>query len=657
MSLLADSFEVFENECGVEQFVVQVPTMTTKMTGESAKEIFDRQPDAEGIVVMENNYTAGIIMRTVFFQQMGGLYGNSLYSKRPVSILMDIDFMKADICDNVSKIGIKAMKREQSKLYDFIVIFKNKAYAGIISIRLFLVELSKRNEAQISVLRSHQQQLLSAHEQEIQLRKSLEYQSSAVRNLLDHADQGFFWFARDLIIRKDYSYKCRSIFNQGLGDQSFLDLVTPYFGKEKRAVFQMAFDSYFNNNSSVTDQVYLMLLPSDCLISNKNIYFEYRRIESNGEKAVMVILNDVTERVNMEKAMEENQNRQRLIIKAFSCQAQIKQILEEFNEIFSGGYQSFFQDGNFAENLNELFRAVHTFKGDFAQYGFISTSNLLHEFEDALLAVINQGENTTLADIDQIMRTAEPDKMLEDDLAIIYEILGNSYFDQSEMLSIPKSKIVELKNKIESESGVLNPSAVLCLIDSLKQKNLKVYLEQYRDYLQYLADRMMKNMPLYLIEGDDIFIDGDQYGMFLKSLVHVFRNIIDHGIEPEEERLACGKEERGFVECKISRSGDQWFTLCISDDGQGINLDKIKRSAVENRICTAEELSRMTNTEISNLIFADHLSTKERANAISGRGMGMSAFQEACKALGGTVEISTQEKKGTSFLIKLPYTI
>ena len=653
-----NGFESFDQEGSLEQFVFSVQTIQSSVEGQMAMDIFDQDPAVEGLVVMENNSPVGIIMRTSFYQRMGTLYGHSLYMKRPVSLLMDQDIMKVEVTDNISRIGIQAMSREQSKLYDYILVYKNKVYLGVISIRLFLVELSKRNEAQINVLKNQQQKLLNAHEQEILLRKDLEYQSASVRNLLDHADQGFFWFGKDLLVKKECSYKCMTIFNKSIGDLNYLDLVAPYFEKDKTGIFQMVFDSYFKNNSPVTDNVYLMLLPSDCVIGEKNIHFEYRRIESNGQKAVMVILNDITEKVSLEKAMEEDRNKQRILVKAFSCQAQIKQMLEEFHEIFSGGYRNFFQeDSDFSSSLNELFRAVHTFKGDFAQYGFISASNRLHAFEDALLSVVQQGESAAMADVDHVMVEAEPEKMLEEDLNIIYEVLGNSYFDQSEIISFPKAKLMEIIEIIRSTGDPLDRAAVIRLIEGLKRRDVKVFLEQYRDYLEYLSNRVLKNIPIYLIEGDDIEIDVDQYGDFFKSLVHIFRNIMDHGIETDEERFECGKDEKGLVECRVSRLDDKWFTLCISDDGRGIDLKKIKEKAIESNTCSADELNQMTKEEICNLIFADHFSTKDCADVLSGRGVGMPAFQRACAALGATVEISTEEKKGTSFLIKLPYAV
>ena len=635
--------------------MIQVPTVPADMEGQTIKDTFDSSPEIEGVVVMGGSRPVGIIMRTTFYQKIGSLYGNSLYMKRPIRILMETSVMSVDVKDNISKIGIQAMSRDQSKLYDYIVVYNSKTYLGVISIRLFLVELAKRNEAQISVLTNQQQKLLSAHEQELQLRKNLEYQSASIQNLLDHADEGFMWFGSDLIVKKEYSYKCMDIFNQSIGGTFYLYLMSQYFEEEKDPVFRMVFESYFKNNSPVTDNVYLMLLPPDCLINGKNIHFEYRRIESGGEKAVMVVLNDITERISMEKAMEDDRNRQRLLIKAFSCQAQIKQMLEEFHEIFSDGYKNFFaENAEFQSSLNEFFRAVHTFKGDFAQYGLINASNRLHVFEDQLLAVENRDKNTCMAGIERIMSEADPGEIVEDDLNIVYDVLGKSYFDKSEIISIPRAKLLEIEKQLQSGDVPFDRTNVLRLIKSLELKNVKFYLDQYQDYLEYLAGRVLKSVPVFIVEGDDVEIDGDVFGEFFKSLVHIFRNIMDHALETGEERLESNKSEQGHIQCRIAKADDEWFTISISDDGRGIDLEKLKSKAINDHLYTAEEISRMADDEIVNLVFSDHLSTKDASDSLSGRGMGMSAVREACLKLGGKIEITTGQGQGTTFIITLP---
>lgn len=647
----------YDNDGKIEQFVMQVPTVSPDINGQSVKDIFEENADIEGIVVLENGHTVGIIMRTDFFQKIGSMYGHSLYMKRPIHILMETAIMTVDVNDCISKISLQAMNREQHKLYDYIIVNKNMSYYGVINIRLFLVELAKRNEAQINVLQHQKKELISAHEKEVSLIKNLEMKSASEKNLLDNADQGFLWFTNDMVIKNEYSYKCLEIFNISIGGQNYIDLLSGYFNVEKLSLFRDVFESYFTNNSPITDNVYLMLLPSDCLISDRNIHFEYRSIENNGQKAVMAILNDITEKINMEKALEEDRNKNRLLIKAISCQTQIKQMYDEFNDLFSGGYNDFFSyhQNDYKTGLNELFRTIHTFKGDFAQYGLISSSEQLHIFEDKMSHLINNNSEVCLADVEKIMCELDTQKILEKDLNIIYSFLGESYFEQNEIISIPKDKIEELENKINNNNEPLDKTIILDLIRSLKLKNIKIYLNQYQDYLQYLSDRLLKSMPVYIVEGADIEIDREHYKKFFKVLVHIFRNIMDHGIETDEERLVCGKPERGSIFCQINHVDDRYFSLSISDDGRGINLYKLKEKALNNKLFSPDELESMSDQEIANLIFLDNMSTKDSATGISGRGMGMPAFKSACLALDGNIEITTQEGQGTTFLITLPY--
>jgi two-component system chemotaxis sensor kinase CheA len=639
----------------VSSLVISVPSINAADFGEAAKEMFESRPELEGLVVMEHNSPVGLIMRNMFFQKMGSKYGYSLYMKRPVSILMDSDFLSVDADDSISKVGLLAAGRGIDRLHDYIVVYKNQVYLGVISIRDFFEELSKRNEAQISVLQEQQRNLIASHEQEQQLRKNLEYQSSAVRNLLDHAEQGFFWFTGDLIIKNEVSYKCFEIFGSSINGQNFIDIITPYFSKEKAQVFAAAFESYFKNNTPVTDTVYLMLLPGDCKIGEKYIHLQYKRIQHSQQKAVMVVMNDISDRIALEKAMAADRYRQRLLIKAFSAQPQIKRMIEEFRELFTSGYKSFFTDNMASKDkLDELFRSVHTYKGDFAQYGFEAASEKLHLLEDELSDMIN---NRSVADLDsltELFSRIDADEILSGDLQIISEFLGNSYLEKSEVVSVPKSVLISLDDMLASGLKA-DINAVKEIIHSLLLRPVKDFLMQYEDYIEYLSGRVLKSTPIFLVEGDEVAVDGDKFDSLFKTLVHIFRNSIDHGIETDEDRVEAGKSERGCIHCVVTAVDGKRFSISISDDGNGIDLEKIKAKAVKLGICTQNESEHMDDKTACRLVFADRLSTKEAVSSLSGRGAGMSAVEAACTALNGSIAVETRQGEGTTFTLTLPY--
>lgn len=657
MSVMLDNQIVtYESGNQIESLVTYAPTIAIEETGQAASKIFADDLGVEGIVVLENRHPVGIIMRMSFYQKFGTQYGHSLYTSRSVKLLMDTTFMWADINDTISKISTQAMSRQQDKLYDFIVVFKSRAYYGVISLRHFLVELSKRNEAQISILKDQQKKLLNAHEQEVRLRKDIEYRSTSLKNLMDNADQGFLSFGRDLSVREEPSYKCMEIFQKNIAGLNFIDLVKKFFEEDKKAVFHMIFDSYFGNNSQVTDQVYLMLLPADCVIGNRNVHLDYRKIEIHGQKAVMVIMNDVTEKIKLEKAIADDQNKQRLIIKAFSYQSEIKRSLRDFRDTVNGGYLEYFPSGGrFDDGLNALYRVMHTYKGDFAQFGFLIASQLLHATEDKLGKL--NGQCGDVRQVMDIMSSVDVDEVFREDLEIISDVLGKGYFEQGDMISVSKERLSVIKSLIMDGSIPMEKNALVGLLASFEHKEIKTYLNRYSDYIEYLSERLMKNKPVFIIEGDDVEIDEESYAGFYKSLVHVFRNIMDHAIEDAEERVGLGKPETGLIACRISAINDSLFQLSISDDGRGLDLEKIAAKAVQNQICTAEQIDDMTADEIAHLIFSDGLSTKDSADDISGRGVGMAAVWQSCTALGGKIGISTKAGQGTVFTFTLPYTI
>ncbi len=641
----------YDIEGKIEQFVMQVPTVSPGAEGHEIKDLFENNPETEGIVVLENRQPVGLIMRTAFYQQIGSLHGHALYMKRPITLVMDSAMMIVEVEDNLSQIGIQAMNREQSKLYDFVLVRRGGEFLGVVSIRHFLVDLANRNAAQIHVLKFQQKELLLAHQKVTALNKDIESKSNAVRNLLDNADQGFLFFGSDLFVKNEFSFKCVEIFQAQIGGQHFISMITPYFPEDKLPVFTAAFESYFRNNSPITDNVYLMLLPADCRVGSKHIHVEYRRITHDGSKAVMAIFNDITDKVNMEKAMERDRYWQRLLIKAFGCQAQIKRTIDEFNELFSGGYSVYLADsGDTREALQELFRAVHTYKGDFAQYGFAKASENLHQFEDRLAALLHSPDPQKDA-IREVMAALDPDEVLREDMTAVTDSLGEGYFRNDEIVSIPMQKLREAERKITGLGDSLELNGVLEVLHGLRLQSFRAQLLQYEDYMQYLSGRLLKSMPVFMVEGADIEIDKDHNREFCKALVHIFRNIMDHGIEPDEERIKLGKPQRGLVVCRISREGSSML-LQISDDGRGLDLDKIKQKA--RALFPAEQPDEMSEAQIADLIFRDSISTKDVASSLSGRGVGLAAFRDTCVKLGGNVKVTTKQGEGTLFSISLP---
>lgn len=137
-------------------------------------------------------------------------------------------------------------------------------------------------------------------------------------------------------------------------------------------------------------------------------------------------------------------------------------------------------------------------------------------------------------------------------------------------------------------------------------------------------------------------------------LTHMIRNAMDHGIESAEDRIAAGKSAVGHIRLSAEQKGAR-IIVRVTDDGRGIDRDRVRRKAIERGIITAD--TPMTDEEIDALICAPGFSTAENISAISGRGVGMDVVRSNVEALGGRLEIRSNPGQGTSFAMALPLTL
>ncbi len=158
------------------------------------------------------------------------------------------------------------------------------------------------------------------------------------------------------------------------------------------------------------------------------------------------------------------------------------------------------------------------------------------------------------------------------------------------------------------------------------------------------------------ITGEDTEVDKTVIELIGDPLVHIIRNSIDHGIEPPQERLAAGKPERGTISIAAAQQGNK-IVIDISDDGRGINIDNVKRKAVERALIAADEAGRMSEEAAINLIFLPGFSTKDNASELSGRGVGMDVVKTNMAKLNGSVHVATRTGQGAVFTLHIPLTL
>ncbi|KMY54254.1 histidine kinase [Bacillus sp. FJAT-27231] len=160
----------------------------------------------------------------------------------------------------------------------------------------------------------------------------------------------------------------------------------------------------------------------------------------------------------------------------------------------------------------------------------------------------------------------------------------------------------------------------------------------------------------FILEGKETELDRNLIEEIADPIIHLLRNSLDHGIESPEERERIGKPRKGTVRLKAAHE-ENHIVISISDDGRGIDAEKIKQSAVKKNMITVEEAERISPKDAVFLIFKSGVSTAKAITDISGRGVGMDIVRSHIEKLNGMIDIETEVGQGTTFIIKLPLTL
>lgn len=159
-----------------------------------------------------------------------------------------------------------------------------------------------------------------------------------------------------------------------------------------------------------------------------------------------------------------------------------------------------------------------------------------------------------------------------------------------------------------------------------------------------------------IMTGEDTELDRTVIDEIGDPLMHMLRNSADHGLEPTIDRLKLGKPQVGTIQLNAYQDGNN-VTIEVIDDGAGIDVEKVKETALKKGTITEEQAEMMTEKEAIDLLFRPAFSTSEKITDVSGRGVGLDVVKNKIEGLGGDVEVSTKLGEGTKFIVRLPLTL
>ncbi|MFO7832128.1 MAG: response regulator, partial [Desulfuromonadaceae bacterium] len=243
-------------------------------------------------------------------------------------------------------------------------------------------------------------------------------------------------------------------------------------------------------------------------------------------------------------------------------------------------------------------------------------------------------------------------------------------FDRYDELNLFSRKLQEISNDINEAlaeiHGFLNSlnidvEAMDRMTGEMKER-ISVMRTLPVDHLYHRFKRTFRNLirSEYGVSADLVFEGGDTRigrtvidGLF-DPIVHLLRNCLAHGIETESERMSASKEPAGTIFIKTERRGNS-AVVTVSDDGRGIQMEQVKRKAVELGWLAPED--NPERRELLDMVFRPGISTRPDADELSGRGVGMDVVLDSISALNGTVDVVSEEGKGTSFILQIPLSL
>lgn len=482
---------------------------------------------------------------------------------------------------------------------------------------------------------------------------------ASLATLLDHSGQGFLTIDTTLCVQPRCNAACATFFDGPPAGKDLASLMASagFFDEEDpRDVLRRNFALVFQSAAHRARQAaFIDLLPEQVTLGARTLEVQYRWLPS---QQLMVILTDISETVALKDSIRREHKRVEYLINALERRAELINTLSTWRRFLTNGVDACLARGGQA-GLAALHREVHTFKGLFAQDGFSAVPAALHLLEDALAGHIT--DMPLHQRFQQSFEATGVTAALEADLAVLHEALGVDLSQAERLREVPERAIADVAAAFARWSRQLPPalrSAALHgelagAIDRLGLQPLSRMLEPHFKAAQGLAPQLGKALSPPRCEGPEVYLDAERTGRLMQSLVHVFRNAVDHGLETTEEREDIGKPAAGRIVCHMAVC-EGLLTLQISDDGQGIDAARLREVAVRKGVITAAQAEAMDDDAARQLVFADGLSTREQVSRLSGRGVGLAAVRETAAELGGVARVSAVPGEGAVFTLILP---
>jgi two-component system, chemotaxis family, sensor kinase CheA len=453
---------------------------------------------------------------------------------------------------------------------------------------------------------------------------ALDVRNQDMRVVLDHVHQGLLTMTRDGKVSVERSAMVARWLGELEQGVTFWDHLA-HRDPELAAKFQFGWEAVLEDVLPL--ELTLDQMPKRVLLDGRHLELEYRPIfEDEILTKVLIVISDISDRVARERASAH----EREVMAMFSAIQRDKQGFLDFVAEGTALVDSLVRADAGTDRV-VLKRQLHTLKGNSSIFGIASIASTCHELE------------TRLADNDGALPRAEIER-LQGRWTELGQIIASVAGDSSTRIEIDDEEFTAILNAIVSGTP---RSSIARMIAHWRMERVQHRLGRFAQQARRLAEQLGKAPLQVRIEDGVTRLPRNVFVSFWGSFVHAVRNALDHGIEPPQERAACGKSEPATITLSTRIVGQE-VAIEIADNGRGIDWDRIAAKAREHG------LSADTEDERVQALFADGVSTAQALTDVSGRGVGMAALRDACAKLAGHIVIQSSRGEGTCISFRFP---
>jgi two-component system chemotaxis sensor kinase CheA len=469
--------------------------------------------------------------------------------------------------------------------------------------------------------------------------------------IMNSLGQGFFVFDQKGKCENFYTKACQDIL-EGIPAQRSVWEVLKVPPKELDT-FQMWLQAIYGEQ--LPFETLKELGPNQFIHSqNKHVVLDYFPLRDENEMIsnVVVVATDQTSEYLANQALDKEKKYVQMVLKLVTNKKQFFQFISNAEATIESSLRLVNESQDEIDHEG-LFRALHTLEGEAGTCSATEVWSASRRAQE-VIEPLKMGEKTLFSALKpqmlkELSNLKESLKQFQISNADLFKAIG---LDDGGKIEVSVRDVDVLLQRL-ARAGASHK--VICEVeDQLLREPVWHYLKHYEDAVVMVASKLGKQMLPLTFVGADVKLHMNNYSDLFSSLIHAYRNAVDHGIEPAEEREMMGKSPAGLIQTQVERfsNGSPWVRIVISDDGAGISAERLKASVLKNN--PQLNVDHMTEYEIHQLVFESGISTKSNVEEFSGRGIGMNAIKAEAEALGGRAWVNSETGRGTQLIIEVP---